>query len=226
MTTDRTVLIALPGGQSVAGVWTDQAEPSGSFWAFVYAPGAGATQRDGFGIFAAQHLATAGVSTLRFQFPYTEAGRRIPDRTAVLEATWRAAIEAARGHAARLVVGGRSMGGRIASQVVAKGQIVDALALFAYPLHPPGQPANLRDGHLDRVGVPTLFCSGTRDAFAIPAELQRAAALVPHAHVKLLEGADHGFRVAKATGRTQEDIWSEALAGFTPWLGDGLTSAG
>ncbi len=78
------------------------------------------------------------VSILRSQFPYMEAGRRAPDREPVLEATWLAAIAAARGRAERLAIGGRSMGGRIASWVVADGAGVEALALFAYPLHPPG----------------------------------------------------------------------------------------
>jgi len=155
---------------------------------------------------------------LRFQFPYAEAGRRLPDRPPILEATWRAAIRAARAHAARLVVGGRSMGGRIASQVVAQGESVDALALFAYPLHPPGQPERMRDAHLHGIAVPALFCSGTNDAFAAPEELQVAAALVPHAQVQLLQGADHSFRVAKGSGRTQEDMWTDAVGGFTHWL--------
>jgi len=217
LSTEQTVRVAVSDEHSVTGIWTYPAEGEPT-WAFVYAPGAGATLRDGFGIVAAQRLASESIATLRFQFPYAEAGRRMPDRPPVLEATWRAAIDAARFRAARLVIGGRSMGGRIASQVVAHGETVDALALFAYPLHPPGQPEKLRDGHLGQIAVPALFCSGTRDAFATPEELQRAATLVPQVEIRWLEGADHSFRVARASGRTQKDVWIEAVAGLIAWL--------
>jgi predicted alpha/beta-hydrolase family hydrolase len=156
--------------------------------------------------------------TLRFQFPYTEAGRRAPDRPQILEATWRAAIAAAHNQATRIAVGGRSMGGRIASQVVAQGASVDALALFAYPLHPPGRPGQRRDAHLASIGIPTLFCSGTRDAFASPDELRSLAEQVPRAQLCLLPAADHGFSTPRASGRTRVDVWQEAAEGFLNWL--------
>jgi hypothetical protein len=177
----------------------------------IYAPGAGSSLRDPFGAYLAGKLPDAGHSLLRFQFPYSEAGRSMPDRNPVLEATWRAVIAAARLRSPRLVVGGRSMGGRIASQVVAQDVEVAGLALFAYPLHPPGKPEQTRDAHLGSIAAPTLFCSGTRDTFATPAELRAAAAKLPNATLHFLEGADHGFNVAKATGRTREDVWHEAL---------------
>ena len=140
-----------------------------------------------------------------------EAGKRRPDRTPVLEATWRAVIESVQQDGVRLAVGGRSMGGRIASQVVAAGTPADALALFAYPLRPPGNPEKMRDQHLPLIGVPTLFCSGTRDSFGRPDELRLAASKVPQATVHLLEGADHGFNVPKSSGRTREQVWDEAI---------------
>jgi hypothetical protein len=155
---------------------------------------------------------------VRFQFPYQEARRKAPDRNPVLEATWLAVIEAVHGPE-RLVVGGRSMGGRIASQVVAKGAAADALALFAYPLHPPGRPERRRDEHLSSIRVPALFCSGTSDAFASPEELAEAAALVPNSLVHLLESADHGFAVRKASGRTRNEVWQEAVDAMWEWLG-------
>ena len=102
------------------------------------------------------------------------------------------------------------MGGRIASQVVAQGTAVEALALFAYPLHPPGSPDRRRDKHLPEISVPTLFCSGTRDSFGSPNELKQAASTVGRSRVHLLEGADHGFRILKSSGRTEEDVWEEA----------------
>jgi predicted alpha/beta-hydrolase family hydrolase len=187
-------------------------------WTFVYAPGAGSNVHDPFGAYAARDLASHGVTTLRFQFPYMEAKKRGPDRPPVLEAAWRAAIETAREDGTRLVVGGRSMGGRIASQVVAQGVVVDALALFAYPLHPPGKPDQLRDAHLASIKAPALFCSGTNDAFASPDELRAAAKKLKRSTVHLLEAADHGFNVSRSSGRTREDVWAEAVAAMVAWL--------
>jgi predicted alpha/beta-hydrolase family hydrolase len=201
-------------------------EPEGGAgWTFVYAPGAGANIDDPFGAYAGKELAQHGVSCVRFQFPYQEAGKKSPDRPDILEATWRAVIEHCQTHGSgsrpdrRLAIGGRSMGGRIASQVVAQGVPVDALALFAYPLHPPGRPENARDAHLPSIDVPTLFCSGTNDAFASPDELRAAAAKVPRSAVHLLEAADHGFNAPKSSGRTRPEIWAEATRTLSEWLG-------
>jgi predicted alpha/beta-hydrolase family hydrolase len=155
---------------------------------------------------------------VRFQFPYQEAGKRSPDRPEVLEATWRAVIKAVRPAKGRLVVGGRSMGGRIASQVVAQGVEVDALALFAYPLHPPGRAQQSRDAHFSAIRVPVLFCSGTNDAFASPDELRAAAAKAPRSMLHLLDAADHGFNAPKSSGRTRTDVWAEAVQTMREWL--------
>ena len=104
------------------------------------------------------------------------------------------------------------MGGRMASHVVADGTVeVSALALFAYPLRPPWNRDQVRDDHLHAISVPTLFCSGTRDAFATPEELAAAAGVVPQSAVHLLESADHGFSVRKADGRTRIEVWEEAV---------------
>jgi len=187
-------------------------------WTFVYAPGAAGSLAEQFGQDLARILPDRGVAVVRFQFPYTEAGRRAPDRPPVLEATWRAAIALARETGGRLCVGGRSMGGRIASQVVAGGEHVDALALLAYPLHAPGKPEQLRDGHLPAIRVPTLFVSGTNDAFGSPAELRSAARKVKGARLHLLDGADHGFSVKKSSGRTRQDVHAEAIETLAAWL--------
>jgi predicted alpha/beta-hydrolase family hydrolase len=127
-------------------------------------------------------------------------------------------IVVAREIAPRLVAAGRSMGGRIASQVVAQGVEVAALALFAYPLHPPGRPDATRDQHLATIAVPTLFVSGTRDAFGSADELGAVAAKMARARVNLLEGADHGFSVAKSTGSTRTDVWDEAYRYLVAFL--------
>jgi len=183
---------------------------------FLYAPGAGSNVHDPFGRFICRELASHGVRAVRFQFPFQEAKRRAPDKTMVLEETWRAAIKQfGDGHT---IAGGRSMGGRIATHAAAHGEQVDGLALFAYPLHPPGKPERSRDEHLAAIAVPVLFCSGTRDAFGSVEELRQAAALVPNATLSLLDAADHGFNVPKASGRTRDDVYADALASFREWL--------
>ena len=185
---------------------------------FVYAPGAGSNINDPFGNYLSPRLATAGIATLRFQFPYMEAGSRRPDRPALLEETWLAAIDVAGTESEKLVIGGRSMGGRIASQVAARGNQIDGLVLFAYPLNPPYNRAISRDGHLADIDVPTLFCSGTRDNFASPEDLRTAADKMPSATVHQLDGADHGFNVLKSSGQSREDVWAEAVNVMLEWL--------
>ncbi|HEU0075091.1 MAG TPA: alpha/beta family hydrolase [Dehalococcoidia bacterium] len=206
---EQSFKVAVADSESVTVLQTvPEAKPK---LLFIYAPGAGSNLHDPFGEYCAKRLPGAGIETWRFQFPYMEAQRRAPDRTPLLEATWLAVIEAAQITGMQTAVGGRSMGGRIASQVAARGASAAALALFAYPLHPPGKPDQKRDAHLGSVTVPTLFCSGTRDTFATPGELRTAASLVPNSTVNLLEGADHGFATLKSSGRTREDVWAEAV---------------
>lgn len=213
--TERALTVEVPGGGSVSAVRTAAKDAR---WTFIYAPGAGSNIHDPFGAHAARALASLGVTTVRFQFPYMEAGRKSPDRPAVLEATWRAVIDASRDTKTRLVVGGRSMGGRIASMVVAEDGTADALALFAYPLHPPGKAEQLRVAHFASIRVPALFVSGTNDAFGSPDELRAATKQVKRSKVHLLEGADHGFAARKSSGRTREDVWAEAVDAFAAWL--------
>ena len=160
---EERLQIPLADGPTITAIQTSpDKEESGEV--FVYAPGAGSNLHDPFGVYLCRQLASDGFTAVRFQFPYMEAGLRRPDYPPVLEDAWRVVVERLRPDGGRLVIGGTSMGGRIASQVVAKGTIVDALALFAYPLRPPGR-AQVRDGHLPQIGIPTLFCSGTRDSF-------------------------------------------------------------
>jgi hypothetical protein len=209
--------IPVSEGQTVTAI---KVSPEGDArdWFFIYAPGAGSNVHDPFGRYAAGRLADVGVASIRFQFVYTEAGKKRPDRNPVLEDTWRAVIDAVQPNKARLVVGGRSMGGRIASQIIARGPIADAVTLFAYPLYPPADPTRRRDAHLPDIAVPALFCSGTRDAFGAPDDLRAACDLVPDARLHLLDGADHGFSVPKASGRTRNDVWEEAMDVTVKWL--------
>ena len=204
------------GENHVSALYTRHAGPASA--AFIYAPGAGSNLDDGFGKFLADQLTAQGLAMVRFQFPYMEAGRRRPDSPRVLEETWRAVIETVRREASRTIVGGRSMGGRYASRVVAHGAPADALALFAYPLHPPGNPERPRDGHFPDIRIPTLFCSGDRDSFATPEELRTATAEVPDATLHILEAADHGFAVPRSSGRTRDGVWADATQAFLDWL--------
>ena len=215
---DKTLRIATTDAVSVSAVRTPAKDAR---WTFIYAPGAGSNIHDPFGAYAAKALASRGVTTVRFQFPYMEAGKRGPDRPPVLEATWRAVIDVVRDPRTRTVVGGRSMGGRIASMVAASPDnavAVDAVALFAYPLHPPGKPEQLRVAHFATLKAPTLFVSGTNDSFGTPDELRAATKTLKKAKLHFLDRADHGFAVPKASGRTRQDVWAEAVNVFVAWL--------
>jgi predicted alpha/beta-hydrolase family hydrolase len=167
------------------------------------APGAGA-DRDQATLVAIDQAASAiGISVARMDFPYRKAGRKAPDKPDVLLAAVRAEAEAlvtgAGIGAGELVLGGRSMGGRICSMAVADGLAARALLLVSYPLHPPGRPERLRSEHFPRLAVPCLFVSGTRDTFGSPAELEAATAAIPGPVThRWIEGGNHGLRGADA----------------------------
>lgn len=179
----------------------------------VLAHGAGAGQQSRFMVDSAKALAERGVTTATFDFPYITAGRSVPDKAPVLESAWRDAIAAARRDKAfahlPLFIGGKSMGGRIASHVAAQGiEDLAGLVFLGYPLHPPGRPDQRRDAHLPRVKEPMLFVQGTRDLFGTADEIR---ALLPglHPRVKLYEitDGDHSFKVrVKIAGRKQEAV--------------------
>jgi predicted alpha/beta-hydrolase family hydrolase len=186
-------------------------------WQFIYAPGAGSHVNDPFGLFACATLAAQGVPSARFQFPYQETGTRRPDRPNVLQETWFAVLDAIRQPGQRTVIGGRSMGGRVATLIVAAGASADGLVPFAYPLHQPGHPEKARVAHLPDIHAPSLFVSGTRDAFGTPEELTTAVDQVPNAKLYWLDGADHGFAVLKRSGRTKDEVYQEAVDALTAW---------
>jgi uncharacterized protein len=175
----------------------------------VLAHGAGAPQAHPWMVSMARTLAERGIAVVTFNFLYTEAKRRAPDKSDVLEATWLAAIEAVRARAGsdRLFIGGKSMGGRIATQVAARPEVaVDGLVLLGYPLHPPGKPAQLRTAHLPRVRAPMLFVQGSRDAFGTREEMEPVAlGLSRGTRLFVVEGGDHSLAVPKSTGITLAD---------------------
>jgi predicted alpha/beta-hydrolase family hydrolase len=174
----------------------------------------------------ADALADAGVASMTFNFPYRAAGRKAPDRAPVLEAAARAAAgelaNRSRLPPERLVLGGRSMGGRICSQVVgAPDDPLPALglALLGYPLHPPGKPEQLRVEHFARLRVPVLFVSGTRDAFGTPDELKRYARRTKGpVNFHWVEAADHGFKPLKASGLSASDVLKAVAAAVVDWV--------
>ena len=167
--------------------------------ALLLTPGAGADRDQPSLVAIEAALKPAGVPVDRMDFPYRKAGRRSPDKPAVL---LQSVVDGASQLADRtglkphqVALGGRSMGGRICSMAVADGLPARALVLISYPLHPPGKPDNLRTEHLPRLEVPCLFVSGTRDAFGTPDELEAATKTIPGevTHV-WIEGGDHGLR--------------------------------
>ena len=183
--------------------------------------GAGGHRRNPMLLALAGALAGSGRAALLYNFPYAEKGARRPDPPALLEATTRAAAELAlQATAARRIVhGGRSMGGRIASHVVAAGARADGLAFLGYPLHAPGRFDKRREAHLPGIEAPMLFVQGTRDAFAREDLLQALLGrLGPRAELVRVREADHSFGVRKRSGRTPEDVLAEVRAALLDWL--------
>jgi predicted alpha/beta-hydrolase family hydrolase len=203
-----------------------QGPKRGADRAVLLAHGAGADMHAATLTSVADALADAKIPSLRFNFPYMAAGRRSPDRPPVLEAAVRdaAALLAKQSKVApeRIVLGGRSMGGRICSMVVADGLPAFGLVLLGYPLHPPGNAAKLRVEHLPRITVPCLFVSGTRDAFGTPDELKRHAKKIKgKVSWHWIETGDHGFKPLKSSGLTPAaalDAAAEAVVQFVSSL--------
>jgi predicted alpha/beta-hydrolase family hydrolase len=185
--------------------------------------GAGADQTSDFMVAFATALAERGIDVVTFNFLYSEHRRRIPDPNARLESCWRAVIEAARGRIAsdaKLAIGGKSMGGRIASHVAAGGASdLAGLVFLGYPLHPPGKPDRLRAAHLRDAKAPMLFVQGSRDAFGTPAELQPIISqLEPTADLFVVEGGDHSFKIPKSVGVKQQDVYRAIQDRIETWL--------
>lgn len=185
--------------------------------------GAGGTRKTALLVHLAEAVAASGRTVVLFNFPYVEAGRKAPDRPQTLEAAVRAAAAQVRSSlgARQLVLGGKSMGGRIASQVVAKGEAADGLLLLGYPLHPAGRPETRREAHFPSIRCPLLFVQGTRDALARFDLMSGVVArLGPLATLHVVEGGDHSFAVPKRQGgdpaRVEADIGAAVLA----WLAE------
>ena len=201
-------------GGGVSVVW-DQPTEGGTYLLLGHGAG-GNLHTPGLARYA-QALAASGVGAVRFNFPYAEAKRKVPDKQPVLETCFRAVAGQVRAQVAHLYLGGRSMGGRIASHLVADGFPAAGLVFLSYPLHPPGQPQRLRAAHLKTIRVPILFIQGTRDAFAQPALLRDVLDTLPTATLHQVEGAEHGLTVR---GRDQEDVTRELVEATRRWMAE------
>jgi uncharacterized protein len=199
-----------------------QGPERGADRAVLLAHGAGADMHAATLTTVADALADAKVPSLRFNFPYKARGARAPDRAPVLEAAVREAAAALSQRTKlppeRLVLGGRSMGGRICSMVGADDGAL-GLVLLGYPLHPPGRATQLRVEHFARLHMPTLFVSGTRDAFGTPAELKRhAKKMKGPVAFHWIETGDHGFKPLKSSGLTIDAVLADAAAAVVDFV--------
>ena len=198
------------------------ADDSDSEVAVILAHGAGSHMEQKTMEWLAGFVRDSGALVVRFNFLYRALGRGIPDRMPVLVETYKAVIAAVRDrlHPKTLVIGGHSMGGRAASMLEAEQVAGDGLLLFGYPLHPAGQPENLRDAHLSSIAVPTLQLSGTDDALCTREIMER---VVPKANWTLhwISAADHSYSVKKSSGRSRADVAEEMRTAFAEWLKTG-----
>jgi predicted alpha/beta-hydrolase family hydrolase len=190
---------------------------------YVFAHGAGANMRHAFMQSLADQLADQRIATLRYNFPYMQTGRKRPDPPDILEATVRAAIDraCALAQGKSVIAGGKSMGGRMTSQALAKQHDprVRGIVFFGFPLHQPGKPSTDRAAHLAAVRVPMLFLQGTRDSLAqLDLIRQVCASLGARTTLHIIDGADHSFAVLKRTGMSNESVRAELAVTVSNWL--------
>ena len=188
----------------------------------ILGPGAGSHMEQKNVLWLASLLQRAGLSVVRFNFLYRVQGKGMPDRTPILKETYRAVISSVKGklNPNLLIIGGHSMGGRVASMIEADGQSANGLILFGYPLHPPNQLDKLRDEHLKQIKTPTLQISGTEDPLCTKSIMDATAAtLDPDIWtLKWIQGGDHSLAVKKSSGRTREEVETEIMENVTKHL--------
>ena len=191
----------------------------------VLAHGAGADQRSPFMIESAQALSRRGVTTVTFNFLYKEQHRKLPDRRPVLESCYRAMVDAVSRHSSTagrpVFIGGKSMGGRIATQIAAADPALPIAGLVAlgYPLHPPGKPEQRRDAHLPDIRRPMLIVQGSRDAFGTPEEFGEVLACMnPRPTLHVIAGGDHSFKVARSSSTAQQVTFTTVIATVAEWI--------
>jgi uncharacterized protein len=187
----------------------------------ILAHGAGADMNHEFMAYFAEQLGSDSLAVARFNFRYIEAGRRSPDKQPVLEATYNDVVQEIVDDRSpqRLFIGGKSMGGRIGSHIVANGTAADGLVYLGYPLHPPGRPERIRDAHLGDIEAPQLFVEGTRDPFC-PLDTLRdvIGRRKLKADVVVIDDGDHSLKVRKSSGRSTKQAWDEAISAIEAWV--------
>src|ERR1700730_16007725 len=219
MTASEDLRFGVEGGGQVSALLL---VPAKARWLLVLAHGAGAGMNHSFMEKLAGELARVSVATLRYQFPYMEGRRRVPDAPAVLTATVAAAVRAAAEAAPRLApfAGGKCMGARMTSQSAAQHALAGlrGLVFFGFPLHPPNRPGTKRADHLVKVAMPMLFLQGTRDPLADLQLLRPVCTkLGSRATLHIIETADHSFHVLKRSGRTDEEVLRELTETTVSW---------
>ena len=217
------IRVAVSEGRHVSALLL---EPKAARCLLVFAHGAGAGMRHATIETFVHGVARSGIATLRFQFPYMEAGRRRPDPRPLMQRTVRAAVAQAKALRPDLpfLAGGRSMGGRMASGAHATEPLdVAGFVFHAFPLHPPGKPGTSRADHLSQVEKPMLFLNGTRDRLADPELLAGVCdRLGSRATLHCIDGGDHSLQVLKRSGRRQETVDGEVAEAVSEWCGEVL----
>jgi len=223
MTEPQNLTIKVTDADSVTALLYPAAKKTRTGQTIVLGHGAGSNQLSGFMRLFAAGLAERGLDAMTFNFIYMEHGRSVPDQKPKLEACYRAVIEAASTHRKLkgndLLIGGKSMGGRIASQVAAEGdERIKGLVFLGYPLHPPGQPQKLRTDHWPSIKAPMLFVQGTRDAFGTPDEINPILKkLKMKATVYAVDTGDHSLKVQKSAGVEQAAVYEQAMDKIVEW---------
>jgi predicted alpha/beta-hydrolase family hydrolase len=202
--------------------WYDAKQPVATL---VLAHGAGAGQKSAWMVKTAQALAERGITVATFDFPYMSAGRSVPDKAPVLEAAWRVAFDEAtaakevrNNRSGRVFIGGKSMGGRIATHIAAQGvEHLAGVVLLGYPLHPSGQPGKRRDAHLPQIKEPVLFVQGSSDTFGTADEIKALLPSMPKATLHVIEGGDHSFKVKGGAAKVAA-AFDEVIATVDFWV--------
>jgi uncharacterized protein len=220
----RQLRVELSSNQSATALLYAVAGEDRAGITLILGHGAGAGQTSNFMVEFADALAARGIDIVTFNFLYTERGRRLPDPTSRLEQCYREVIRAVLNllefRENRLAIGGKSMGGRIASQVAAADAgPMAGLVFLGYPLHPPGRPDRLRAEHLSRIKAPMLFVQGSRDAFGTSDELRPIIDRLPaRADLHVVEGGDHSFKVPRKAGLRQDEVHRQIQDFIASWL--------
>jgi len=219
------VSISLGTDEKVSGIITlPDGHTPGRGTGIIIAHGAGNDMENPLLEAFAEGLAKAGFTALRFNFPYKEKGRKSPDSPKKLVHTWQSALKFFKEHKTfspeTIVAAGKSMGGRIASQMAADGLLdVGRLIFLGYPLHPPGKKEKLRDTHLYKIRQPMLFFAGTRDALCdLPSLENVLQRLTGTWDLKTIEGGDHSFSVPNSSGVTTAQVYDQIIRKTCEWL--------